>query len=246
MNKFNKILMSSLSSLCVFLSAANAMADETEEKNATSEAGAILFRIENIKPVQNKDGIVDKCTFVVTTYNRMEKGIREAKLNFTWQDNISAKYTINGNDIEVNKGKEAQTTVSTEVTLTNIMPHRQKSFEASVNTDKCFLLFDNLQYTVSSCANEGDKIERKNNGRSMNNNSKSQENNTSVGSCANNFDYIDSQNPEYYSEFKDVPESVIAEQVENEKNIEVEKITTGYGKLMGEFSKISDILSAIK
>ena len=39
---------------------------------------------------------------------------------------------------------------------------------------------------------------------------------------------------------------MIAEQVENEKNIEVEKITTGYGKLMGEFSKISDILSAIK
>ncbi len=246
MNKFNKILMSSLSALCVFSYAANAMAEETEENNATSEAGAILFRIENIKPVQNKDGIVDKCTFVVTTFNRMEKGIREAKLNFTWQDNISAKYTIDGNDIKVNQGNEAQTTVSTEVTLTNIPPHRQKSFEASVETNKCFLLFDNLQYTVSSCANDGDKIERKNSGKSVNSYSNSQNNNTSSGGCANNFDYIDSQNPEYYSEFKDVPESVIAEQIESEKNSEVEKINTGYGELMSDFHKINDVLGAIK
>ena len=64
--------------------------------------------------------------------------------------------------------------------------------------------------------------------------------------CSNNFDYIDSKNPEYYSEFNDVPESVIAQQAEDEKVKEVEKINKDYNDIMESFKKISSTLAEIK
>ena len=64
--------------------------------------------------------------------------------------------------------------------------------------------------------------------------------------CAGNFDYIDSKNPEYYSEFKDVPESVIAQQAEKEKASEVAKIKTDYDDAMRDLQNINATLAEIK
>lgn len=233
MSRFNKILLSG-TALLMAVSVISPVSAE-EKKEASSDAGAIIFRIENIKPIADKDGLINKCNFVVTAFNRMNKGVREAKLNFQWQDNISAKYAVQGQEIKVNSKDAAKTIVSTEMTMNDIAPHSQKSFEGSVNTDKCFLLFDNLQYNVISCSNEGDKVEMRNS-KIVN-----EEN-----GCSNNFDYIDSKNPEYYSEFNDVPESVIAQQAEDEKVKEVEKINKDYNDIMESFKKISSTLAEIK
>lgn len=235
MRMFNKILVSGISFLTIFALMNPAAAEEKKEDEASSDAGAILFRIENIKPITNNDGLIDKCTFMVTAFNRMEKAVKEAKLNFKWTDNISGKYVIDGTDIKVNSGNDAKTEVTSDITLSDIAPHTQKSFEASVNTDKCFLLFDNLNYTVESCMNEGDKVEIKN--------SKVV---SKTEGCKGNFDYIDSKNPEYYSEFKDVPESVIAKQAEAEKNNEVAKISEDYQNAMTNMQKAGENLDAIK
>lgn len=233
MSRFNKILLSGTA----FLMAASVVSSVSAEdkKEDSSDAGAIIFRIENIKPIADKDGLINKCNFVVTAFNRMDKGVSEAKLKFQWQDNISAKYAVQGQNIKVNSEDEAKTIISTEMTMNDIAPHSQKSFEGSVNTDKCFLLFDNLQYNVISCSNAGDKIEMKNS-KVVN----------KKNSCSNNFDYIDSKNPEYYSEFNDVPESVITQQAENEKVKEVEKINRDYNDTMNSFQRISSTLAEIK
>lgn len=235
MNMFNKILLSGLGALTV-LSLANPAAAEDKKADAeTSKANAILFRVENIKPIADKDGLINKCTFMVTAFNRLDKGVREAKLKFNWQDNIAAKYTIENKEIKVNTGKNATTNVSAEITLSDIAPHTQKSFEGSVDTDKCFLLFDNLNYTVDSCATEDDKVEMKN--------SKVV---SKANSCGDKFDYIDFKNPEYYSEFKDVPESVMSKQIEDEKAKEVEKISNDYRDTMNNLKKVGNVLAEIK
>ncbi len=90
MSRFNKILLSG-TALLMAVSVISPVSAEGK-KEASSDAGAIIFRIENIKPIADKDGLINKCNFVVTAFNRMNKGVREAKLNFQWQDNISAKY----------------------------------------------------------------------------------------------------------------------------------------------------------
>lgn len=233
MCRFNKILLSGTALLMVSFVASSVSA--AEKKEASSETGAIIFRIENIKPIADKDGLINKCNFVVTAFNRMDKGVREAKLNLNWQDNISSKYAIEGQKIKINSGDDATTVVSAEMKMNDIAPHSQKSFEGSVNTDKCFLLFDNLQYDVVSCSTDGEKVEMKNSKIISKGNG-----------CSNNFDYIDSKNPEYYSEFKDVPESVITQQAEDEKVKEVEKINKDYNDILGSFNKISSTLAEIK
>ena len=162
MRIFNKMLLSGLGALTMAAALNPAYADEAKKEEETSDVGAIIFRIENIQPVTNKDGIIDKCNFIVTAFNRMNKAVAEAKLKFSWEDNISGKFSLNGQDIKVNTGKDAKTVVSADVTMSDIASHAQKSFQVSVDTDKCFLLFDNLTYTVESCMNEGEKIQVKN------------------------------------------------------------------------------------
>ena len=235
MNMFNKILLSGLGALTVLSLANPAAAEDKKADVETSKANAILFRGENIKPIADKAGLINKCTFMVTAFNRMDKGVREAKLKLNWQDNIAAKYTIENKEIKVNTGKNAATNVSAEITLSDIAPHTQKSVEGSVDTDKCFLLFYNLNYTVDSCATEDDKVEMKNSKVVSKGNS-----------CGDKFDYIDSKNPEYYSEFKDVPESVMSKQIEDEKAKEVEKISNDYSDTMNNLKKVGNVLAEIK
>ena len=55
-----------------------------------------------------------------------------------------------------------------------------------------------------------------------------------------------SKNPEYYSEFKDVPESVLQQQAEEEKNRDLNKINASYSDILLENEKTNDILKQIK
>ena len=66
------------------------------------------------------------------------------------------------------------------------------------------------------------------------------------GSCTGNFNYISSKNSEYYSEFKDIPESVLEKQAEEEKKNEIAKVTEKYNSTMSELKAISETLDRIK
>jgi len=183
--------------------ASQAPVDGAAGTNAeTTKPDAILFRIENIKPVANEEGLTEKCTFIVTVYNRTQKEVEEANIDLFWRDAISAKYRVNMGSGEVTSvsPQEAMTVIHKNIVLEKIFPHEQKSFESEVETDKCFLLLDQVEYKVNTCIAAGDNIQIKNNQRIGN------------GSCIGSFDYVNSKNPEYYSEFKDVPESVLQKQ----------------------------------
>lgn len=199
------------------------VADDNQTQ-ATSEEGAIIFRIENITPIANKDGLTDKCSYIMTVFNRMNQAVKSADVVLSWKDNISGKYQVKDGAIQVVAEKNATEVITNQVTIENIAPHTQKSFEQKVMTDKCFLLLDNVEFNVSSCRLEGNKN----------------------ASCDNKFNYIDSKNPEYYSEFKDVPESVLAKQVEEEKERELSKVTETVNSIMEAMDATEKELEKIK
>lgn len=233
MNLNYKIAFTGLALGCII--AANSIAAEpVENVESTSDRGAVLFRIENIVPIANKDGLTDQCSFMVTVYNRMNKGLQTADVQLEWLDNISGKYVIDGDQIQVINSKEADKRITKDIIIDNVAPHSQKSFAQKVSTDKCYLLLDNLQYTVKSCFLEGQSVQYKD-GKAVTENG-----------CNNNFNYIDSKNPEYYSEFKDVPASVLEKQIEEEKERELSKINTDVDYIMQTLDKATKELEKIK
>ena len=238
MTVLNKISILSLATVLAFGAAVYANAAPAKKQNAakeTSDNSAILFRIENIEPIRNKDGLVDKCEFMLTAFNRTDQELKEAELELSWKDTISKRYNIQeGKVVAVESDEEAESVATQTIVLESIPAHKQKSFKAEVETDKCFSLFDNLEYVVKSCINEGEKLEMKNS-KMINN-----------GSCVGIFNYINSKNPEYYSEFKDVPESVLEKQVEEERKVEMEKITSKVESTIEELKKVDEILDQIK
>jgi hypothetical protein len=236
MNFGNKILLSGLVSAAVFSSVCLAEekkpATETEE---TSRSGAILFRIENIKPLENTEGTVEKCSFVLTAYNRMDKAVKEADLELQWNDKISGKYIIDGAEVKPVSTKDAVKAITQSVSLYNIAPHIQKSFTFTVDTNKCYLLLDNLVYKVESCATEDDKVVVKNNVQTGKPNS-----------CSDKFDYINSQNPEYYAEFKDKPDSMAEKQDDEAKQEENTRITNLYHDVLLEIEEIGKTIHSVE
>ena len=238
MTLLNKVVSLSLAAAMILGAAVNANAapSRKNQKEDTSDEGAILFRIENIEPIRNKDGFIDRCSFMVTVYNRMEKEVKEAVLELTWKDTISKKYDIQKGEIIVNddEDEEATTEITKNVKISSIMPHRQKSFSSEVATDKCFTLLDNVEYNVKSCISDGESIEMKDS-KIVN-----------AGGCTGNFNYINSKNPEYYSEFKDVPESVLEKQAEEEKKNELAKVNEKQNSIMNQLKNVNEILNKIK
>lgn len=234
MSFMNKFIASGLTlGLAMCLTAAS-YAEPAKEIEKTSDADAILFRIENIKPMANEDGMTDKCSFLVTVYNRMDKKVEKIDMDFRWLDTISKKYQIVGDEVKVvSNMRDAETYIYKHVDLENIFPHQQKSFEQIVSTDKCYLLLDQLDYKVNNCVAEGDKIRMQDN-RPMNS-----------GSCINRFNYINSKNPEYYSEFKDVPDSVLEQQAEEAKQHELSDVEKSYNQAMENLGKVHEELDKI-
>ena len=231
MSLLNKIALCGLA-LCLTLTpTGRVFAEESEQNEESSDANSVLFRIENIQPQKNSEGLVNKCKFLITTYNRMNSGVKSATLVFKWTDTISNKFKVEGGAVRTVEDTQAKTVITKEVTLDSLGAHKQRSFEEIVETDKCFLLFDSLDFVVKSCHLEDETSRRDSAGK---------------GSCVDKFDYITTKNPEYYSEFKDVPDSVIERQVEDEKKQEVYKIDQTIENSLAELQEVSETLAKIK
>jgi hypothetical protein len=253
MKILHKSAVLSLASLLMSASLVTANADDTDSNavkyEKTSDAGTIIFRIENIQPVKDKQGEVTQCSYVVTAYNRLDNTLKEANLDFIWNDNITGKYLkkiddsskldpdeiANNLSSEVDIGEPTSSFKSeakfkpivSSVKLFNIAPHSQKSFSNSVDTDKCFLLFDNLNFEVKDCTLDGGESEEASN-------------------CSDKFNYINSKNPEYYAEFGDVPENIVQDQIEDEKNTEIEKVNNRYKEISEALDKVDETLKNMR
>ena len=230
MSLINKIAASGLAcGMILFSVNANAASD------ATSKDNGIIFRVENIETIKNEQGLTTHCEFYVTVYNRTSKAVKEADLVLSWKDDVSGKYRVGDGNVEVVTDQAQVTqTISQNVKLKDIEPHQQKSFKQVVETDKCYLLFDNVEYKVPLCVAEGDEIKVKNNRRMGN------------GSCTGVFDYVNTQNPEYYSEFKDMPESDLEKAAEEQKKQDEEAMEKLHKETLDTVDEVTKILGDIK
>lgn len=258
MNMFKNILYATLSmGVC-----ASAFAAATPDKNApaeeeTTKPRAVLFKIHEIKPVENTEGEITNCDFLVTFYNRTTDSMRQAKLELGWTDKVSDRYAIgeeeksdeneniSANRRQVRDSRNAPQSLG-EATTTVEMPalgsYKQATVRASVKTEKCFMLLDSLNYNVTSCSIIGKTDNSVANDARRSRAAASR----STGECANLFQYVDSKNPEYYNEFKNISYSEQERLLANEKAQDTTEMEESYDKIMKNLEKANSVIADIK
>lgn len=224
-----------------------------EASMETSKPRAVLFKVHDIKPVENTEGVITHCDFLVTFYNRTTDSFRSAKLDMGWTDAVTERYMIDDKEKETSaepartRSMRSNTPVSLgEITSSVDMPslgsYKQATVKASVKTEKCFLLLDNLNFNVASCSIVGkdDANATQNSRRSRVSTSRS------TSECANLFEYVDSKNPEYYDEFKNISFSEQERLLSDEKKQDTSDIEAAYQGIVENFQKAEQIITNIK
>ncbi len=207
----------------------------------TSNKEAILFKIHDIVPVKNNEGEVVSCDYKATFYNRSSVNVSGAVLDLNWHDNAIADVVeqekqadAKANNRNINRARSVteKTTdkdVNTSLEVPAIAPSTQVEVKSTVNTDRCFLLIEDLNYKVKSC---NSAAVAGNGGRG--------------GSCAGMFMYVSPKDAQYYLEFKaiSVAEQKSAEESEMDKQKKQNDET--YRKTMGALEAAGTIISQIK
>ena len=220
----------------------------------------ILFKIHDIKPVLDTEDNIVACDYTATFYNRTPINIRQAKIQLGWTDKVSERYLIenvgseepqtNENDDEnqEEKAPEVQRQAGSVENLgtfrsTLMIPAlgslKQVSVQGQVDTDKCFVLFDNIQFNVSSCHILGQET-MPDTRRGRVDADKDQ-----LG-CASLFAYVNSKHPEYYSEFKKISYEEQMEHEKTQEEQEKEMIQTIGKAISSNLDKTDSVLEEIK
>ena len=213
-----------------FLLSGNANA--VEQKNAeeaTTRNDAVIFKVHEIEPVL-KDGVVIGCDFSVTLYNRTSINFRSFTIDMGWKDAVDDRFNfeqymkayVNPKEMEEHKkflSQEPQSKpLSTKITVNAFGADKQITLRSHINSDKCFLMLSDAEYKVSPC----DIVRSIDNEATKNVNSKE---------CTQLFQFVNTSNPEYFGEFKNMSATELAAQ---EKSIE-----------KGELADIDEIINKV-
>lgn len=163
---------------------------------------AVLFKIHDIVPIKNADGLVISCELGATFYNRTASEINNAAVNLIWRDEVVSDAI----DQEQRDEREAtrlsrrrsrystsdydSDTVTLSLKLPPIKSFQQVSLQSKINTNRCYLLLSDMEVEVANCGMSGGNI-AKTTGRS-------------TAACNNLFRFVSVKNPEYYTEFKEI------------------------------------------
>ncbi|MBE6443256.1 MAG: hypothetical protein E7020_01125 [Alphaproteobacteria bacterium] len=192
--------------------------DVNAEPNKDGEsAGVVLFKIHDIVPEKDANGKVLYCNVGATFFNRTKIDIANAAIALKWDDEVIGEAI----DQEERAEKEQKRinsraprsrystssftgrTISTSLKLPQLKVNQQVTLKTKVDTDRCFLLLNDMEVTVNNCGTAGmtDKVSRQ--------------------GCSNMFRYVSPKNAEYYMEFKEIsPEEQLA--IENAEVADVE------------------------
>ena len=172
-----------------------ALAAEKEDTGV----GEILFKIHDVIPEKNADGKVLHCNIGATFFNRTNADVSNMSITLRWEDEVVSDMI----DLEEREDKEKRRiapraarsrystasfnskTIDLNVKLPPIKSMQQISMKTQVDTDRCFLLLNDMEVTVNNCGTLA--VSGK----------------TSKDQCANIFQYVSPKMPEYYTEFKE-------------------------------------------
>ena len=221
------------------ISSANAQSAQTED--------ALLFKIHDITPVKNNEGEVIACDFNTTVFNRSAYTLKDAELDLSWKDTTiegvvedekkqdAASNRRTGGRAYSETERSTATDVSTAVSISTLRPQRQVTINSRINTDRCFLLIEDVNFNVKSCNVEG--LSARGAGRTTG----------AAGSpCGRLFKFVSPADPQFYLEFKEisVDEQRAQEKVEREKSIsEIDRL---YRETLDALESAGSIISSIK
>lgn len=167
-------------------------------KSGKESFGEIIFKIHDVVPEKNADGQVVYCNIGATFFNRTKADASNVSLDLVWNDSVIGDII----DIEDREEKESRREgskeprsrystagftskkVSTLLKLPPIKMNQQITLKAKVDTDRCFILLEDMDISVVSCGTLSDS--------------------TSKGACNNYFRYVSPKLDEYYTEFKEI------------------------------------------
>ncbi len=196
MNKKMTVLFQVLG-LGIVMIAGSAMAAPQKE---SGKIGEILFKIHDVVPEKNADGKVLYCNIGATFFNRTNIDISNASLTLKWDDEVigdaidqeeradKEQRRVNPNAVRPRYSTSSFSgkTISASLKLPPLKMGQQVSLKTKVDTDRCFLLLNDMNINVNNCGTAGldDKVARQ--------------------GCRNLFSYVSPKMPEYYMDFKTV------------------------------------------
>ena len=210
-----------------------------------SKPQVILFKIHEIKPVLNSDGVVVSCEYTATFYNRTPLSLRQAKIDFGWSDHISDLFAIEETPASEEAAPQAPApakdeglgTIRSSVDIPALGSLKQVSVHGTAETDKCFALFDNLKFNVPVCNILGQD--------STNDTRRGRVDNEQIN-CAGMFAYVNSQHPEYYGEFKEISYEEQVEREKTQEEKETEMLSNINENINENFEKTNTVIGNIK
>ena len=225
MIKLGKTFVSAVAiAACVFAGSSNARAED-----------AILFKIVNVKPVKNAEGLTTSCDFEAIFFNRSATSISLATIDLSWMDKVAASTIEEEKKAQpspniskrIGGGKSVTAeTSSADVSLSINVPflsiYKQVMVKGNVATDRCFLLINTPTIDVDKCEAVGNE-----------------------GDCAG-FVAVTARDPQFYRDFKEVDYEE-QKQVEKSRREKLrEEIDAEFSKVVSSMEDAARVLTSIK
>ena len=222
------------------INAANAAATQSKDN-------AVLFKIHDINPVKNNEGEVVGCDYSATFYNRSDMTIRNATIDLGWKDKAigdvieqekkedTAKNNYRGRRARSVTERTTDRDVSALLEVPTIKPAKQVVVKSRVNTDRCFLLIDNVDFNVKSCNAESaagsvDGAKRRG----------------GESACNRLFSFVSPEDPQYYLEFKAITVDEEKAEIEEQRQNQKSETDGMYKKAVSAIDATNSIVSGIK
>lgn len=186
---------------------------KTNESLESTRSDAVIFKVHDVIPV-TEDGVISRCDFTVTLYNRTQVNFRSFTLNLEWKDTVDEnfkfdQYVMNYISQDefamfkniVENDKEASEALKAQIVVNAFGADKQVSIRSSVNNEKCYLMLSDAEFTVSPC-----ETVRTTTLKSLEDLNKGKE------ECTGFFQLVNTSNPEYFGKFKNISASDEKEQ----------------------------------
>lgn len=225
---------------------ANAAVETETKKDPSTRPDAVIFKIHDIVPISD-NGVVTGCDYSVTLYNRTSINFRTFTLNLDWKDVVDERFKFDkyaeavlGADIVKEQQKyfenqQKDKPLHASITVSAFGANKQVSLKSHIDNEKCYLLLNNVDYTVTPC-----DIARSLDVAS-NLNASVKDNN-----CTQLFQFVGTQNPEYFGKFKPISatEEALASNAAESK--ELSDIDVVIGKIVENMGTSDNALADIK
>ncbi len=205
-----------------------------------ANGNGILFKIHDITPVKNRDGEVIACDFKTTIYNRSTHELKSALLNLVWQDTSIEKVISDEKIAEEKKNygrsySETERLTSNEITsmvdVPSIASYQQITLDSRINTDRCFLLLEDVKFSLRKCSAVGFS---------------SDSYGDNLGGCSNLFEYVSPKDAQYYLNFKEITPEEQNSKEEAKKKEHKEEISSSFDATVSNMNSASGIIEGIK